>query len=314
MLGLQELGSGAGLNPVVESHASVGHHHGVVILEDCLGSHGLDAVVGHHRLLVRRREVVLDMALSAAERCRIDGRHVASQGLVDIGVRDHDLACIAGLVAVTGVAADVLLHLGQHFIVVHGIDTHTQVVDQLGEVGGLAGKAVCKGMGTGCGAHILQSVFMTPCTAVFLGKAVAFVDVDQVRILLQIADDRIVVAVGSHGCHDVGIIGSPVVGIDGPVLACGFGGLHILVLDVFPRKRTQGSPVLDVVHHLFVEKAADQQGTDQEHNDGNCQLEVFLLIHPQASLVSVTAAEPTGGRMTFTGHLAAHFPHCVHFS
>ena len=113
-------------------------------------------------------------------------------------MRDDDLSVVLRTVAVAVVAADVLVHLGIDLVEVHGVDTDTQLVDQLREVRGLACQTVCKGVRTGCCGNIRKSILMTSRTSVFLGESESLIDVHKVRILLQIIGDVAVLVVGMH--------------------------------------------------------------------------------------------------------------------
>ena len=224
---------------------------------------------------------------------------------------NHNLPLVSRVIAVAGVAADVLLHRGKHVVEAHRVGADSHVVDQLGEVGSLARKAVCKRMGSCSGGHILKRVLMASGASVFLGESVAFVDVHQIGVLLQVVYDDRVFVVGTHGGHDVRIRRLPVGGIDGSVIACGCRSRDNLIFDVLSGKRTQSPSVLDVVHDLRAEDSAEDSHRGADHYDGDYDLDCFLPFHDQPSFL---AADAAGGTITLDGHFSAHLPHCVHFA
>ena len=181
-----------------------------------------------------------------------------------------DLALAACVVAVAGIAGDVLLHPVQGLLEVPFIDLHAVVVHQLGEVGGLAGEAVGQGVGPLRLAHVGEAVRVAPGGAVVLGKAVALVDVFQIGVLGQIVHHGVVLLVGLHALGDVGKDALPVLRADGSVPGAGGGGRHGLILDVAPGQGAQRAPVSEVVHDVALQHAAQQQhrrGDDQNAAD-----------------------------------------------
>ena len=155
MLCLQHGRAGSRLLPVLESDP-------VVVGQDRVRRHLFLAVVGHHRLAVFRREVVLDMALAAVEYLRVDRRHVLAQCLLHIAVGDHDLAVVALVVPVAGVAGDRLGHLSHDVVKGTAVDLHAFLVHHLREVRRLAGNAVGLPVGALRLRDVLQGIGMAP--------------------------------------------------------------------------------------------------------------------------------------------------------
>ena len=226
MLRLQKIRPGALLRPVGEAHL-------VIVCKNRLRRHFRDAVIGHHGFLIRRREIILDMALPAGERRRIDLLRAVSQRLVHIRVRDHDLPGISRVVPVAIIAADVFLHQRHRLVEGNGISPDAHVVNELGEVRRLAGQAVRVRVRALCPGDILERIFVPPGAAVILRKAIALVNIDEVRILLQIGCYIAVFPVVSHGRHDLRVNHRPVRGLDRAVLAGGRRGVRLKILDVF---------------------------------------------------------------------------------
>ena len=214
VLRLEQLGARALLNPVVEARAVLVFHP-VVVGQDGLGGHGLHAVVGHHGLAVGGGEVVFDVALAAGQRGGLDVAHVLAQSLVHVLVGDLQLAAVAAVVAVAGVAVDVVGRLGHDLVKVLAVDADALLGDHLVQIRRLAGEAVglrVRALGLG---HVLEAVLVAAGAAVVLGEAVALVDVDQVGVLLEVVRDVAVFLVRAHRHRDGGQGRADVAGIGG---------------------------------------------------------------------------------------------------
>ncbi len=298
MLCLELLCSCSRLDPVVEIK-------GIIVLKDCLGCHGLYAWVRHHGFLVRWREIVLNVTLTARQGCRINCWNIASQCLVNIGVSNCNLATVSCIVAVAGIATYTLFHLCIDSVEIHWIDTHSLVIDHLCKVGSLACKAVCKGMGTCSCIYILKCILMAPGATVLLCKTKALVDVHKVGILLKIACNVWIFCILTHCKGNFRIYGAPIWSVDCSVLAGSLRSLNILVCNVFACKRTKVSPVFQMVHYLASCNSSNQTYSQSQKNHSYNNLYYLFLIHTHAS---------SGLIMTLAGHFSAHLPHSVHFS
>ena len=203
---------------------------------------------------------------------------------------DDYLAAVARLGLVAFVAADILRHGGVDLVEVKRIGADSEVIDQLRVVRSLTGQAVRKRMRACSCRNILKGVFMASCASVFLGKSESFIDVHQIGILLQIIGDIAVLAVGVHAGRDIRHRG--------------------IESDVFPCQWPQSAPVLYVIHDIRSEDSADHSNGCNDYGDGNQKLDYLVSLHLQTSFESTApAAEPAGGRITLTGHFAAHLPH-----
>ena len=280
MLGLEHMGAGAGLDPVVEADSAVLVRGRVVIGQDRLRGHLRDAVIGHHGLVVRLAvliavhggEVILDVALAAGEHAGVDGLHVFAQGLGDVGVGHLEGALAAGLVAVAGVAGDALAARGDlliDLVEILRVDAHALILNHFREGGGLAGQAAGQGFvvdSLGL-SHVRERVGVAAGGAVVLGKAVALVDVDQIGVLLQIIDDLVVVAVVKQAVGQVGEELPPGLGGNRSVGQGLLRGLHGDKVDVGPGQRAQIAAVGQVIVSVLFPGQGRQQDHGQGHND-----------------------------------------------
>ena len=192
MLCLEHLRAGPRLLPVREAKL-------IIVGQDCFRRHFRYAVIGHHGLAVLGRKVILNMALSAGKRRGVDLRLVFSQRFVHILVRHDHLAVVSVIPAVAGIAGNGVGRLGHYFIEGHGIDADALLFDHLVHIRRLAGQAVGLGMGPLGFLDVFQRIGVTPGAAVILGKPVSFIDVHQIRILLQIIGHITVVLFIAHG-------------------------------------------------------------------------------------------------------------------
>ena len=339
VLRLEHLGAGGLLDPVVEARLAVLAGNAVIVGEDRLGRHFLDAVIGHHGLAVGAAvavavhvgEVVLDVALAAGQGRGVDRGDVLAQGLVHVGMGHAERALAAGVVAVAGVAADDLA-VGHDLVIdlfkVLGIDADALVLDHLGKGRGFAGQAVCRCVGALGLVDVLKGVGVAAGGAVVLRKAVALVDLDQIGVLLEIADDLVVVGIGIHGLGDVGVDLLPGLGANGAVLErLGRGG-DGAVADVLRRQGADLAAVGQVIHAvLFVEHAGQQQdGCGDDHDGADHLVDEHFLVHivfsplwsqPFGAAWDAGAsgfAERRGRLMTWAGHFSAHLPHWMQAS
>ena len=191
MLRLEHLRARAGLLPVGEPDP-------VIVGQDRFGRHFLHAVVRHHRLAVLRREVVFDMALSAGKRRGVDRRSVLPQCLVHILVGHDHLAVVPVVCTMAGIAGNRVGRLRHDIFKRHRVYAHTLLRNHLVHVRSLAGQAVGFRVGPLGLLHIIQGIGMASGAAVVLREPVSFIDIDQVRILLQVIRHIVVLCLIVH--------------------------------------------------------------------------------------------------------------------
>ena len=266
MLGFEHLRARAGLLPVGEPDP-------VIVGQDRFRCHFLHAVVRHHRLAVRGGEVVFDVALSAGERSGVDRRCVLAQCLVHILVGHDHLAVVPVVRAVAGIAGDRVGRLCHDFFKRHRIDAHALLGDHLVHVRGLAGQAVGLRVGPFGLLHVVEGIGMAPGAAVILRETVTLIDIDQVRVLLQVVRHIVVLRLVIHRVHD---------GLQDFALglSAAFGALGSFV-----RERA-----LVLVFQLFpaAEHAGNRQRNRRDQHNANRDAEPLSLleiIHVLASLV-----------------------------
>ena len=142
------------------------------------------------------------MALAAGQGSRLDLADVFTQRFIHVLMGHNHLSVVPIICSVAGIAADGIGRLRHHFIKRHGINAHTLFCNQLMHIRRLAGQAVSLCMRPLGFLHVFQCIGMTPGAAVILGKAVSFINIDQIRILLQIVSHIAVILFFSHGDSD----------------------------------------------------------------------------------------------------------------
>ena len=102
---------------------------------------------------------------------------------------------VRDLILMTGIAADILMHIRKEAFKLKGVGVLSEIIDELREVRSLAGQAVGQGVRPFGLAHVLQNICVSAGAAVILCKAIAFVDVNQIGIFFQIADGIAVISI-----------------------------------------------------------------------------------------------------------------------
>ena len=142
------------------------------------------------------------MALAAGQgRCH-DFADILSQRFIHILMGHNHFPAVPVICSVAGVAGNGVGCLRHHFFKGHGINADALFRNQLMYIRRLAGQAVGLGMRPLGFLHIFQCVGMTPGTAVVLGKAVSFININQIRILLQVVCHIAVLLFFPHGDSD----------------------------------------------------------------------------------------------------------------
>ena len=134
-LNLPHAGTGIG---VIREGLTI-HDGTVIVVQNGVGGHGSQVLIGQSRRLALGRKVVFHMALTAGQCGGIHILQVITHSVRQIGVGHHQL--ITG-VGVAVVAADGLVDLGKRVFKGHLIGCVTHFVDHGGVVRGLAGEAV----------------------------------------------------------------------------------------------------------------------------------------------------------------------------
>ncbi len=203
--------AGAGICVVREGLAL---HRGVVVVsQDRVGRHGLQAGIGQGRSLGGGIEIIFHMALCAGEIFRVHLHQVPAHGIGDVGMGHHQLA---GGVGMAVVAADGFADLGLHILKGDSVGGISQFVDLGGKVRGLAAEAVGQGVGASGGGHVLNGVDMPSGTGIVFVEGHTLIDLGQHGVIRHIVMDLPVFRVGE------------IRGVDVRVLSCPFcGGSHL---------------------------------------------------------------------------------------
>ena len=188
------------------------------------------------------------------------------------------------------------------------IDTYALVIDQLRIVRALTGQTVRLRMRPFRRCHILQAVLMSSGAAIVFGESVAFIDVYQIGILLQIIGNVAVFFALPHGHDDLRVSLGPVRSIDRSILACGFRSLHFLVLDILPGQRSQRTTVFQVIHQIILTcQPAEDDHQKNQHYQREYSLPRCVFLH--LSLHSAAASGSTCQSLPALFIAAVSFPY-----
>ena len=201
-----ELADAVGGIDVVSKDLAV-HHEIVVVVQDGIGVHALQAGIGERGGLGLGCEVVVHMALAAGEGGRVDHVDLVAQGFGQIGVGHDQIAARVGMAVK---AAERLVDLLQHVLELQRVGRVTHLDGLGGHDRGLAGEAVGQGVGTAGAGDVLDHIGVTAGASVVLGEAVALKEGGNHRVVGHIVLYLGVLAVLHIALVNGGILLGPV--------------------------------------------------------------------------------------------------------
>ena len=107
-----------------------------------------------------------------------------------------------------------------------------------------------------CFGNICESILVPTGTTIILCETIPFINVNQIRILLQIIGYVAVFVIIMHRSNNIRISFCPIRSSHGTVTAGSFGCVNRKIGNVRPGEGPQFTAIFQMVHHVSADKSA----------------------------------------------------------